>query len=162
MSAISLGKFVRSTKSFGTYASHSGRWQPNLPRHGSFRASRSLYTHFSRRIASYKCSTFPRVRPNIYTSQSRSQLLPAVRHQSTTGTSPAAATIPDPEREDLYYHLFEPPHELSHNNAVFALSFLRVPPLNVVSPAVIGWLPALSDEMQAGLNDFTENGTSII
>ena len=72
-------------------------------------------------------------------------------------TSPAAATIPDPERQDLFYHLFEPPHELSPHNAVFALSFLSEPPSSVVSPAIIGWLPALTEGLEAGLNDFTEN-----
>lgn len=92
-----------------------------------------------------------------YHGYSKSTLVPQLRYQSTA-VSPAAATIPDPERLDLYYHLFEPPHQLSTQNAVFALSFLSEPPLSVFSRTVIGWLPALPEGTQAGLNDFTENG----
>ncbi|CAL1709919.1 unnamed protein product [Somion occarium] len=80
------------------------------------------------------------------------------RHQSST--SPAAATLHDPERPDLYYHLFEPPHALSHSHPVFALSFLDEPPVDVLSPTVIGWLPVLSEGSQ-GLNDFTENAAFV-
>ncbi|KAF7798190.1 hypothetical protein EIP86_009407 [Pleurotus ostreatoroseus] len=68
-------------------------------------------------------------------------------------------TFPDPDRPDLFYHLFEPPSPLSQDIPIFALSFLSTKPAAVDSCAVIGWLPAATagEEGGAGLNDFREN-----
>ena len=72
-------------------------------------------------------------------------------------------SFPDPDRPDLFYHLFDPPTPLSNNLPVFALSFLPAMPTSVDSCAVIGWLPAASpgQEESAGLNDFMPNGTCL-
>lgn len=84
---------------------------------------------------------------------------------STSQTSDSAnpsTSFPDPERPDLFYHLFEPPTDISHTSPVFALSFLSTPPPFVRSCTVIGWLPASAPgekEEGAGLNDFVENCT---
>lgn len=95
-------------------------------------------------------------------------LLPCMRaavrpFSSTSQTADSAhpsTSFPDPERPDLFYHLFEPPTDLSHTSPVFALSFLPTPPPSVRSCTVIGWLPASTPGAQeegAGLNDFVEN-----
>ncbi|EPT03188.1 hypothetical protein FOMPIDRAFT_1116841 [Fomitopsis schrenkii] len=84
---------------------------------------------------------------------------------STSQTSDSASahpptSFPDPERPDLFYHLFEPPTDISHTSPVFALSFLPTPPPFARSCTVIGWLPASApgeQEEGAGLNDFVEN-----
>ncbi|PIL29099.1 hypothetical protein GSI_09147 [Ganoderma sinense ZZ0214-1] len=69
----------------------------------------------------------------------------------------ASQSFADPDRSDLFYHLFTPPTSLSSANPVFALSFLPAPPPSVVSSSVIGWLPASGQGEGAGLNDFVEN-----
>ncbi|KAI0342322.1 hypothetical protein BDW22DRAFT_1407477 [Trametopsis cervina] len=58
----------------------------------------------------------------------------------------------DPDRPELFYHLFHP----QDSTPVFALSFLPDAPKRVDSYAVLGWLPALEGG-EAGLNDFKEN-----
>lgn len=65
----------------------------------------------------------------------------------------------DPDRPELFYHLFHPPQTPS-GRAVFALSFLADRPSVVDSCAVVGWLPAegSGEAEEAGLNDFKENG----
>ena len=78
---------------------------------------------------------------------------------STPRRSTAVAqSFADPDRSDLFYHLFTPPTSLSSAHPVFALSFLLTPPPSVVSSSVIGWLPASGQGESAGLNDFVENG----
>ena len=72
--------------------------------------------------------------------------------------STAAESFPDPDRPDLFYHLFLPPTSLSSTTPVFALSFLPDPPPSLLSASVIGWLPASGEGDGAGLNDFVENG----
>jgi len=67
----------------------------------------------------------------------------------------------DPERPDLFYHLFEAPSAISATNHVFGLSFLET--LKSTEDArcarIIGYLPASEGEraIEAGLNDFREN-----
>ena len=72
--------------------------------------------------------------------------------------SEAAQSFPDPDRPDLFYHLYTPPTALSATTPVFALSFLETPPPSVLSASVVGWLPASGEGEGAGLNDFVENG----
>ncbi|KAI1786927.1 hypothetical protein LXA43DRAFT_975521 [Ganoderma leucocontextum] len=67
------------------------------------------------------------------------------------------SSFADPDRADLFYHLFTPPTSLSSAHPVFALSFLPTPPPSVASSSVIGWLPASGEGEGAGLNDFVEN-----
>lgn len=89
----------------------------------------------------------------------------AARRAYVTSTKSLPPTsFPDPDRPDLFYHLFEPPTSISNEVPVFALSFLPEMPSAVDSCAVIGWLPAAaaSEADQAGLNDFKENGTSSV
>lgn len=90
---------------------------------------------------------------------------PSSRSFSTPGTSPEAqpqTSFADPDRPDLFYHLWEPPNAASERTPVFALSFLSTPPPSVRSSTVIGWLPAGAQgkEEGAGLNDFVENRVS--
>ena len=85
--------------------------------------------------------------------------------QNSQTPSTYAESFPDPDRPDLFYHLFLPPTELSESTPVFALSFLPDAPVSVVSRTVVGWLPASAaaegeGEDGAGLNDFRENRTS--
>ncbi|KZV75644.1 hypothetical protein PENSPDRAFT_646940 [Peniophora sp. CONT] len=70
-------------------------------------------------------------------------------------------TFPDPERADLWYHLFEPPTPASGTHRVFAVSLASTPPPTPSSSTIIGWLPAEpnSGRQEAGLNDFVENAT---
>lgn len=67
----------------------------------------------------------------------------------------------DPERPDLFYHLFEAPSAVSATNHVFGLSFLETLKLkeDVGSPQILGYLPATEGghAVEAGLNDFKEN-----
>ncbi|KAI0795747.1 hypothetical protein C8Q75DRAFT_712104 [Abortiporus biennis] len=69
----------------------------------------------------------------------------------------------DPERPDLFYHLFYTPSTSTTNHAptpIFALSFLNETPSRIDSKTIIGWLPAetsTGEEGDAGLNDFQEN-----
>ncbi|KAH9829256.1 uncharacterized protein C8Q71DRAFT_444591 [Rhodofomes roseus] len=79
--------------------------------------------------------------------------------RASNSTNPNTS-FPDPERSDLFYHLFEAPNDVSRTSPVFALSFLPTPPPSVQSCTVIGWLPASTPggkEEDAGLNDFVEN-----
>ncbi|KAI0657512.1 hypothetical protein C8Q70DRAFT_1001854 [Cubamyces menziesii] len=69
----------------------------------------------------------------------------------------AVQSFADPDRPDLFYHLFPAPTSISSSTPVFALSFLSEPPPSVLSCSVIGWLPASGEGEQAGLNDFVEN-----
>ncbi|KAI0752739.1 hypothetical protein C8Q80DRAFT_472435 [Daedaleopsis nitida] len=69
----------------------------------------------------------------------------------------AAESFPDPDRPDLFYHLYTPPTALSSTTPVFALSFLATPPPSLLSSSVVGWLPASGEGEGAGLNDFVEN-----
>ncbi|CDO77436.1 hypothetical protein BN946_scf184857.g43 [Trametes cinnabarina] len=83
-------------------------------------------------------------------------------HSSNSGREPSEGgtvvhSFADPDRPDLFYHLFAAPTSISSSTPVFALSFLSEPPPSVVSAAVIGWLPASGEGEQAGLNDFVEN-----
>ena len=75
-------------------------------------------------------------------------------------TSPSSTSFPDPDRPDLFYHLFHPPSAISRTLPVFALSFIPEYPTAVDSCAVVGWLPAAapSEAEQAWLNDFKQNG----
>ena len=82
---------------------------------------------------------------------------PARQHPST-----AAETFPDPDRPDLFYHLFTPPTSLSATTPIFALSFLSAPPPSILSASVVGWLPASGAGDGAGLNDFVENGACLV
>ncbi|KAH9947809.1 hypothetical protein B0H21DRAFT_691362 [Amylocystis lapponica] len=83
------------------------------------------------------------------------------RGYSTAQSAPSSTSFPDPDRPDLFYHLFEPPTPLSSSVPVFALSFIAQRPSSANSSAVIGWLPASApgDADDAGLNDFVENET---
>ncbi|TFK79563.1 hypothetical protein K466DRAFT_606054 [Polyporus arcularius HHB13444] len=69
----------------------------------------------------------------------------------------AVQSFPDPDRPDLFYHLFTPPTSLSSTTPVFALSFLSTPLPSILSSTVLGWLPASGEGDSAGLNDFVEN-----
>lgn len=84
--------------------------------------------------------------------------VPARTYSSSAGG--AVQTLPDPDRPDLFYHLFPAPTSISASAPVFALSYLPESPPSVRSCAVIGWLPAAGPGDEAGLNDFVENGTS--
>ncbi|KAI0772883.1 hypothetical protein BD413DRAFT_36346 [Trametes elegans] len=76
--------------------------------------------------------------------------------ESPVGT--AVQSFPDPDRPDLFYHLYPAPTSISSTTPVFALSFTPDPPPSVLSAAVVGWLPASgASEGEAGLNDFVEN-----
>lgn len=70
----------------------------------------------------------------------------------------------DPERPDLFYHLFEAPSAVSKTNHVFGLSFFESlkSKEDVRSPRIIGYLPANEGghAVEAGLNDFRENRKS--
>ncbi|KAF9781347.1 hypothetical protein BJ322DRAFT_1145098 [Thelephora terrestris] len=76
-------------------------------------------------------------------------------------SDPKSRILADPERPDLFYHLFEAPSAVSATNHVFGLSFLRAsrPGEDARSPRIIGYLPATEagHAIEAGLNDFREN-----
>lgn len=79
---------------------------------------------------------------------------------------PQQTSFADPDRPELFYHLYHPPTSISRSSAVFAVSFLENAPAEVESCAVIGWLPAESEAAtgeseEAGLNDFRPNGASL-
>ncbi|OBZ76662.1 Tubulin-specific chaperone C [Grifola frondosa] len=93
------------------------------------------------------------------TNSTQSHLSLRVCSSARKMTSRAAAqSFPDPDRPDLFYHLFHAPTPISSSLPVFALSFLPTPPASVMSCSVIGWLPASAagDQGEAGLNDFVE------
>ncbi len=73
-------------------------------------------------------------------------------------------SFPDPDRPDLFYHLFSPPTPLSSTSPVFAVSLLSEPPALAESKTVLGWLPAEApgEEGEAGLNDFVQNRMSLL
>ncbi|KAJ7130232.1 hypothetical protein C8R44DRAFT_905566 [Mycena epipterygia] len=79
------------------------------------------------------------------------------RHPYSTST-PSNASLTDPARPDLHYHLVDPPTPVSSSIPAFALSFLSSPP-PTNSSTIIGWLPAAAtgNDDEAGLNDFKEN-----
>lgn len=81
-----------------------------------------------------------------------------MRHRSSRPTKPSA-TVADPDRGDLFYHLFDPPTPLSEVAPVYAISFSSSPPPHALSSTTIGWLPAstFAEGDGAGLNDFQEN-----
>lgn len=72
--------------------------------------------------------------------------------------------LADPERPDLFYHLFEAPSAVSATNHVFGLSFLKIlkPGEDARSARIVGYLPATEGghTIEAGLNDFRENRES--
>ncbi|VDB85169.1 unnamed protein product [Peniophora sp. CBMAI 1063] len=70
-------------------------------------------------------------------------------------------TFPDPDRPDIWYHLFEPPTPASGTHHVFAVSLISTPPPIANSASIIGWLPAEhpSGQQEAGVSDFVENPT---
>ncbi|KAH9903381.1 hypothetical protein C8Q73DRAFT_785967 [Cubamyces lactineus] len=78
-------------------------------------------------------------------------------HTNNTEAGKAVQSLADPDRPDLFYHLFPAPTSISSSTPVFALSFLPESPPSVLSCSVIGWLPASGEGEQAGLNDFVEN-----
>lgn len=112
------------------------------------------------------CSFIARNWPSVssvftHTSLSRPARRFSASRSLASSSNPVTAieSFPDPERPDLFYHLFHPP--VSSSIPVFALSFLPEPPKSVESCTVIGWLPANAGEQEegdAGLNDFVENG----
>lgn len=77
---------------------------------------------------------------------------------------PASRVLVDPERPDLFYHLFEAPSAVSSTNHVFGLSFVEnlKSKEDARSPQIIGYLPASEGghAVEAGLNDFRENRKS--
>jgi len=83
----------------------------------------------------------------------------ALQRRFTTASELPSSSFSDPDRPELFYHLFDPPTPVSSSAPVFALSFLPSPPDSVESSTVIGWLPASApgDADEAGLNDFVEN-----
>lgn len=88
------------------------------------------------------------------------------RVQNSSNPTPVES-FPDPDRPDLFYHLFHSPTPISSSTPVYALSFLQQPPKTVQSRTVIGWLPASANvegegEDGAGLNDFRENRASLL
>ncbi|OSD01041.1 hypothetical protein PYCCODRAFT_1436823 [Trametes coccinea BRFM310] len=122
----------------------------------ALRASPSrLYTTSASRTASISLSRriclHPRSVPTkrLYSSSTASSERPEA--------GVAAQSFADPDRPDLFYHLFPAPTSISSSASVFALSFLSEPPPSVLSAAVIGWLPASGEGGDAGLNDFVEN-----
>ena len=80
---------------------------------------------------------------------------------SKATAKPNSDVLTDPERPDLFYHLFEAPSTVSTKNHVFGLSFLKTlkSKEEVRSPRIIGYLPASEGGylVEAGLNDFREN-----
>jgi len=115
-------------------------------------------------------TSLTRLRPGIstrtlwrQTNASKTRPLP----QKYSTSSPKAnlesnsCVLADPERPDLFYHLFEPP---SATDDVFGLSFLNTlgQKVDVRSPRIIGYLPASKGghAIEAGLNDFRENRKS--
>lgn len=89
----------------------------------------------------------------------RQQSTQVPTNQGNQGQSQGAVqSFPDPDRPDLFYHLFAPPTALSSTMPVFALSFLASPPSSILSSTILGWLPASGEGDGAGLNDFVENG----
>ncbi|KZT65192.1 hypothetical protein DAEQUDRAFT_731711 [Daedalea quercina L-15889] len=135
-------KFARREPAFTTATSQS-RTRVGSPRSVSSLAS----VQESRRATTPSMRSFSRP----FSSTSR-----------TSDSSNTLASFPDPERPDLFYHLFEQPNDVSHTSPVFALSFLPSPPPSVRSCTVIGWLPASTPggkEGDAGLNDFLENSS---
>lgn len=76
-----------------------------------------------------------------------------------TSDTPPSTTV-DPQRPSLYYHYLSAPNPLSDSFPAYAVSFLDRPPENPYSPAVLGWLVAVSTEaeQEAVIGDFKENG----
>lgn len=100
----------------------------------------------------------------IYVSKPR--ILPRGYSTASRGANPEPdfRILADPERPDLFYHLFEPPSAISATNHVFGLSFLNTLESkdNARSLRIIGYLPAseAGRAIEAGLNDFKENRKS--
>ncbi|KAI0698968.1 hypothetical protein C8T65DRAFT_793918 [Cerioporus squamosus] len=90
---------------------------------------------------------------HAHRSQRRRQSTQPLQHNHAR----AVQSFPDPDRPDLFYHLYTPPTALSSTTPVFALSFLPTPPPSILSATVLGWLPASGEGDGAGLNDFVEN-----
>ncbi|THH31833.1 hypothetical protein EUX98_g2343 [Antrodiella citrinella] len=82
--------------------------------------------------------------------------MPPVAYEQRHSFTPWRQSFPDPDRPDLFYHLFHPPPS---STPVYALSFLPHAPAFIRSRTVLGWLPAGASggEDGAGLNDFKEN-----
>ncbi|KIY49817.1 hypothetical protein FISHEDRAFT_18807, partial [Fistulina hepatica ATCC 64428] len=83
---------------------------------------------------------------------------PSCRMHSTSSNA-TPDSFPDPQRSDLYYHRIESPSPFSSTDPAFALSFLSEKPASPESATIIGWLPALTSNVNegAGLDDFKEN-----
>lgn len=107
-------------------------------------------------------STAVRLKPAL--RRDHSHLNPSSRCFSSSSTREPPDASPtsfaDPDRPELFYHLFRPPQT---DRAVFALSFLPETPHVADSCVVLGWLPAhVEGGGEAGLNDFRENGELVI
>ncbi|KAI0088245.1 hypothetical protein BDY19DRAFT_891510 [Irpex rosettiformis] len=107
--------------------------------------------HPLRRLSSLS----PRNPPFPPHSRITSQIGQSLRISRGCSSQPPAS-FADPDRPELYYHLFHPPSSVSDSTPVFALSFLSVAPRTANSSTILGWLPALEGG-EAGLNDFREN-----
>ncbi|KAJ8596052.1 hypothetical protein M405DRAFT_929086 [Rhizopogon salebrosus TDB-379] len=85
----------------------------------------------------------------------------ATRTQSLLTRHSSSATISDPSRPDLFYHLVSLPTSSSPTPPpAYAVSFLTQPPPIPDSCSVVGWLPAETagqQDAEAGLNDFVQN-----
>ena len=151
-------------KAFKTTKLHSNGFKLSLLDCNRLRCTIPLQTAL--RFSSSSSSTASR--PPLRLSSFRPSIprfLPATTARTLTTTThsqanTAAESFPDPDRPDLFYHLFLPPTSLSSTTPVFALSFLPDPPPSLLSASVIGWLPASGEGDGAGLNDFVENGAS--
>ena len=111
-----------------------------------------------------KCSPW-RISRAACNYQLQPTVIPSRRYSSLSRPAPAPtpSRLSDPSRPDLFYHLVPPPTPISPSVPAFALSFLPDMPASAASAAVLGWLPAASEEgpeQEAGLNDFRENGMS--
>ncbi|KAH8102220.1 hypothetical protein BXZ70DRAFT_60781 [Cristinia sonorae] len=118
--------------------------------------------HFSVIRTFIICSKFPRHYPSYPHPRAPHIPIPRIKRPFTTAARPhetqRTESFPDPDRPDLFYHLFHPPTALSSSAPVYALSFLQDAPRNVTSKTILGWLPAAGQGADgAGLNDFKEN-----
>ncbi|KAF8899580.1 hypothetical protein CPB84DRAFT_1709492 [Gymnopilus junonius] len=86
--------------------------------------------------------TFPFHLLNTLSTSQTTPIRPNSRTYTTT--TPVNIVYAVPERSDLFYHVRFIVTPTSHEQAVFAFSFLDVPPPDVDSPVVIGCLPAQS------------------
>ncbi|KAI0827361.1 hypothetical protein BC628DRAFT_1318519 [Trametes gibbosa] len=102
-------------------------------------------------------STHIRIRTLQSNSVRACSAAPTREYSTGSNAPPPASTLPDPDRPDLFYHLYHAPNAISARDPIFAVAFLSDPPPSVLSAVVIGWLPASGAGEEAGLNDFVEN-----